>query len=301
MTVCMHTTPPPETFPGKIHQHWRDTLAAKGFHLCRRVNDRLHLEIRCHKCGKTHLSRVFTVMNHQPVCPHCIEAHLRRDAQAAGLVWHGRCPDNRHYCYYIAKCGHKLRRQHELIKRAARGECSVRCEICHTRKEEREATVRGWELIGPDPEGAANYRLYRHLSCGHVQRIARANMQSNRHVCGGCGDGWANAPSSLYLARLHLENGARLIKLGHSRDPHSRLHWQLLQGTRTEGEIVFTVPVATGREAQSRERTLHAQLRTRWPEGVAPRHLFAGSINVGSEVYFGELEHEITRLLIQHR
>lgn len=177
-----------QTFPLTIHAHWHDTAANKGFDILQRIRDRYHLLLRCRTCGATHMSKVFVVMNNQPICPHCIEHRWQADAKAAGLKWVGRDPKSRHHGFYIADCGHRLRRQFELIKRAAAGICDVRCETCHTRKEQEEASAQGWTLIGADPDGDPNYRLYRHLKCGHTQRVARVNMQTGRFGCGKCGD-----------------------------------------------------------------------------------------------------------------
>src|SRR5690606_11284166 len=150
-----------------------------------RIIDRLHLALRCRHCGASQKTRLFTVMSSQPLCPACLMADWREDADAAGLVFLRRDLAHRHYAHYRAPCGHEVRRQMGLVKRIAAGDVSWRCEACHAETEAAEAEARGWVLTGGDPSGNPNYRNYRH-GCGHEQRIARGNMQSGRFSCGGC-------------------------------------------------------------------------------------------------------------------
>lgn len=138
-----------EHFPQTVHSHWHAAAEAKGFGILQRVKDRYHLLLSCKACGATHMSKIFVVMNSQPQCPHCIQDRWQADAEAAGLQWAGRDPQSRHHGFYIADCRHRLRRQFELIKRAAAGTCDVRCELCQQQKEQEEAEAQGWELIGP--------------------------------------------------------------------------------------------------------------------------------------------------------
>ncbi|EDZ45742.1 hypothetical protein RBY4I_952 [Rhodobacterales bacterium Y4I] len=286
-----------QTFPLTIHAHWRDAAANKGFGILKRIRDRYHLLLACRACGATHVSKLFVVMNNQPLCPHCIEERWRDDAAAAELQWAGRDPESRHHGFYIADCGHRLRRQLELVKRAAKGVCDVRCKLCHSWKEQEEAAAQGWTLIGADPEGDPNYRKYRHPSCGHVQRIARANMQTGRFGCGGCGENWPAAPSHLYAMQFKLPNGAQLVKLGFSRNPDSRLRHQLLKHRSVEAQILKTVPMASGQLALQTEKRLHARLKDAFPNSIAPPDLYSGSINVRSEIYFPEVTRELLRML----
>lgn len=286
-----------QTFPLTIHAHWRDAAASKGFEILKRIRDRYHLLLRCRNCGATHMSKVLVVMNNRPICPHCIEHRWQADAKAAGLKWAGRDPKSRHHGFYIADCGHRLRRQFELVKRAAEGICDLRCEFCHSRKEQEEAAAQRWELIGPDPNRNQNYRLYRHQTCGHEQRIARVNMQTGRFGCGNCGDDWPAAPSYLYAMQFKLPNGAQLVKLGFSRNPDSRLRHQLMKDHSVDAQILKTVRMASGQLALQTEKRLHARLKATFPESIAPPDLYAGSINVRSEIYFADVTAEIVRML----
>lgn len=288
---------PPVALDMPIHAHWAAMAQPKGFTITERVDDRCHLLLRCEACGATHRTKLFVLMNNQPTCPHCIETSWKEDAAAASLVWLGRDPEDRHYGFYEAPCGHKLRRQFELIKRIADGECSHRCEICHDTKEKKEAEERGWQLLGPDATGKASYRLYRHIACGQVQRIARGNMQTGRFGCGKCGEDWPAAASFLYLMQFNLSTGAKLVKLGYSNDPESRLRHQLLQGSDAEGHLLTVVPMATGQDALRVEKRLHAQLTSLHREAVAPNDLYRGHIKVQSEVYFAEVTRPIQRML----
>ncbi|WP_241477424.1 GIY-YIG nuclease family protein [Leisingera sp. ANG-S5] len=244
-----------------------------------------------------HASKIFVLMNSQPQCPHCIEARWQADAAAAGLKWAGRDPEDRHYGHYIAPCGHNLRRQFEMVKRAAEGLCSVRCEICHADKEQAEAEERGWHLIGEDTGGNQNYRLYRHASCGHEQRIARANMQTSRFACGQCGEDWPAAPSYLYAMQFRLASGLRLVKLGFSRNPDSRLRHQLLKHRDLDAKILKTVPMATGQLALQAEKRLHAKLQAGFSDQVAPPELYSDALRVRSEVYFADAAQVIFAML----
>ena len=293
-----HTsTATPAAFPLTIHPHWRAAAEAKGFGILQRVKDRYHLLLSCHTCRRTHASKIFVLMNSQPQCPHCIQDRWRDDAAAAGLNWVGRDPEDRHYGHYIAPCGHNLRRQFEMVKRAAEGLCSVRCEICHADKEQAEAEERGWHLIGEDTGGNQNYRLYRHASCGHEQRIARANMQTSRFACGQCGEDWPAAPSYLYAMQFRLASGLRLVKLGFSRNPDSRLRHQLLKHRDLDAKILKTVPMATGQLALQAEKRLHAKLQAGFSDQVAPPELYSDALRVRSEVYFADAAQVIFAML----
>ncbi|KIC31486.1 hypothetical protein [Leisingera caerulea] len=286
-----------EHFPQTVHPHWRAAANAKGFKIVQRIKDRYHLLLACQSCGLAHASKIFVLMNSQPQCPHCIEARWQADAAAAGLKWAGRDPEDRHYGHYIAPCGHNLRRQFEMVKRAAEGLCSVRCEICHADKEQAEAEERGWHLIGEDTGGNQNYRLYRHASCGHEQRIARANMQTSRFACGQCGEDWPAAPSYLYAMQFRLASGLRLVKLGFSRNPDSRLRHQLLKHRDLDAKILKTVPMATGQLALQAEKRLHAKLQAGFSDQVAPPELYSDALRVRSEVYFADAAQVIFAML----
>lgn len=286
-----------EHFPQTVHPHWRAAASAKGFKIVQRIKDRYHLLLACQSCGLAHASKIFVLMNSQPQCPHCIQDRWQADAEAAGLQWAGRDPQSRHHGFYIADCGHRLRRQFELIKRIASGTCSHRCEICQRKKEEEEAAAQSWYLIGPDQDGPANYRLYRHASCGHVQRIARANMQTGRFQCSNCSEGWSSAPSFLYAMQLKLAKGAKLIKLGYSRDPVSRLYHQLLKTKETEAQVLRTVPISSGHTAVQIEKGLHARLKAEHPGSIAPPDLYAEELSVKSEVYFADAAQVIFAML----
>ncbi|MCV6825401.1 MULTISPECIES: GIY-YIG nuclease family protein [Halocynthiibacter] len=304
-SATLSSTPPatpPATLstpgiPQAIHARWQEAAKAKGFDILARVKDRFHLSIRCTACHRAHDTRINVVRDHQPLCPHCIEDRWRADAKAVGLVWEGRDPEDPLAAFYTAPCGHRLRRQFELIKRVKAGTCSYRCEICHKAKEEAEAEARGWTLLGPDPEGNPNYRLYEHKDCGHQQRIARANMQSGRFTCASCDAGWASEPSFIYAMRFVLPDGTRLAKLGFSRDPQSRLTYQLKRSPDLVASVLLTVPFATGHDALCQEKALHTALKARHPDAVVPAATYAPWINVRSEIYNGALEPEILKVL----
>lgn len=285
------------TFPQTLQSNWIAAAQAKGFDLVCRVQDRYHLLLRCQACGAEHASRINVVRDHQPLCPHCIEARWRADAEAAGLTWLGRDPESRHHGLYQAECGHEARRQFEFVKRVAAGTTDLRCETCHQAAEKAEAEARGWELIGVDPEGDPNYRLYRHQACAHQQRIARANMQSGRFTCSVCGEGWAAAPSFLYAMQFKLPAGAKLVKLGFSRDPKSRLHYQLKRRPDLEAQILRTVAMQSGHSALCTEKRLHAQLKAQHPDLIIPPERYQDWLRVRSEIYCAQLTANVLALL----
>ncbi|MCX7568068.1 GIY-YIG nuclease family protein [Sulfitobacter sp. F26169L] len=274
---------------GAIKPGWLHEAQKKGFTLVARVVDRMHLAVQCHLCGHLSVTRLFTLMSAQPLCPQCIEQAWRTDAAQAGLEFIGRDPDHRHYGIYKMSCGHEVRRQFALIKRVALAATGLRCETCHAKTEAREAHARGWELLGPDPQGDLNYRKYRHTDCGHVQRIARANMQSGRFGCGGCGVDWPAAPSFLYAMHFTLENGREIVKAGFSRDPQSRLHHQLKRDPSMPCTLLHMVAVPTGQDAIRLEKRLHADLKHAHPASVIDPAVYSKQIRVASEIYDGAL------------
>ena len=186
----------------------------------------------------------------------------------------------------------------KLIKRVVDGATGVRCEVCHRAREEAEARARGWRFVGPDPDGEPNYRLYVHEDgCGAVQRIARANMQTGRFACGTCGDVWSAEPSTLYLMRFSHPGRRPILKLGMSRDPDSRMRYQLGLPDHMEARILRIVPMETGRAALIAEKRLHGELRRDYPEAVVPPEEFSDYLRVVSEIYDASLEPVILEML----
>ena len=281
---------------GTLLPHWIETAHSKGFDIVARVVDRLHLALRCQQCGEINKVRLFTLMNSQPNCSACIEQAWASDAQAAGLEFLSRDPKSRHHGNYRASCGHKFRRQFELIKRVAAEKTNLRCATCHAASEVAEAKAQGWDLIGPDPEGDPNYRQYRHADCGHEQRVARANMQTGRFGCGNCGEDWVAAPSFLYAMSFTLANGRELVKLGFSRNPDSRLRHQLQCDAAMPCAILREVPIKTGQEAIRLEKGLHTKLRQTHCDCLVDPAIYRGQIRVKSEIYDARL----TQTILDH-
>ena len=287
---------PPGTYDAPIPDAWHVIADAKGYDIVGRIKDRYHLLLKCRFCGGEQECKVFTLRTAQPLCRACQEAAYRGTAEEAGLTLLHRDRDNRHYAFYRAECGHTVRRQFELVGRAAAGTTQVRCETCLTARETSEAEAQGWTLLGRDPEKDPNYRLYEH-ACGHEQRIARANMHSGRCACSVCGDGWWAEPSWLYLMRLDLPGIGRVVKLGHSRDPELRMRFQLGLAPDGRHELIRTVAMPTGREALLAEKAMHARLRAELPEHVVPPEELSGLIRVVSEIYHALAEPRISSLL----
>lgn len=280
--------------------HWREMARQKGFELFARVKDKDHLALKCHKCGEHTLVKVFNLRTAQPQCHPCRDAGLSRLAQKAGTTMIRRCPKNTQYLWLQLPCGHKARRQTEMVARVARGEVKFLCKTCLMEREVDEARERGWERLGRDPDGNPNYRLYRHC-CGHRQRVTRRNMQTGRFTCGGCALAWTAAPSALYLLRITLPDARVLMKLGMSRDPVSRMRYQLPRHHDVQLELLDTVDMASGSEAQVLEKGLHTRLKARYPQHVVPREIFEAHLKVTSEIYAPELEPHLRRILKRAR
>ena len=275
-----------QQYAGPILPHWEAAAQARGVTIVARVVDRLHVALRCDTCGGLWVSRVSVVLGYQPLCPHCIDDARLNSAARADVDFQRRDPADRHYAYYLASCGHEVRRQIHRVAKVASGPQSLRCETCLAERDAKVATRRGWELIGPDPHGNANYRIYRHHACGHEQAIARINMLTGRVTCHGCGVSWLKAPNAVYLMGITLPGGTDVIKLGHSRDPASRLDHQLLAAPDVQGIVRRVVPMPSGLDAQRAERRLHAIVRHTLPIAVVPRDLYEGYLRVKSEIYY---------------
>ena len=281
-----HQTP---VFPGPIHTHWQATAAAKGFDLIARIRDRHHLQLRCRTCGGGVTAKLFTLMRHQPLCPHCLAARRSAVATAAGVTFLSPDPDRRGYGRFRAPCDHVLARQFELIERVAKGQTGLRCETCHAEREASEARRFGWERLGHCPSGRPNYRLYRH-HCGHVQRIAQANMLWGQCDCAGCGRGWNAKPSFLYLFRICLpattDRSARhYLKLGYSAHPVKRHRHQLGLAKDAQVEVLRVLAMASGHLACGAEQAAHRRLTSAHPKAVVPAPELAGAMNVVREIY----------------
>lgn len=282
--------------PGKVHTHWIAAAEAKGFRIVARVKDKDNLALECAVCGNIHVKRHSVLLKCQPDCPNCIEARWRNTAELAGLEMLRRDPDHRHYAFYRAECGHEIRRQFTFIERMARGETDARCEICHHAREQEEAIQKGWELIGRDPKGDAQCRIYRHTEgCGTEARIFRNNMQTGRFTCPGCGENWSTGPSYLYAMKFALETGTEAVKVGFSRNPESRLKYQLHRNPDLPRELLIKVPMRSGRHAQRVEKRLHKWLATEFPDDLVPAEEFTDLLKVKSELYRAGLEETILR------
>lgn len=282
--------------PGQIHKRWSDAAESKGYRVVARVRDKNSLALECKTCGGLHVSRYYVLLNFQPGCPHCIEARWRETAKDAGVEFLRRDPKHRHYAFYRAECGHEIRRQFTFIERMARAEVEARCEICHHAREQEEAIQKGWELIGRDPKGDAQCRIYRHAEgCGTEARIFRNNMQTGRFTCPGCGENWSTGPSYLYAMKFALETGTEAVKVGFSRNPESRLKYQLHRNPDLPRELLLKVPMRSGRHAQRVEKRLHKWLATEFPDDLVPSEEFTDLLKVKSELYRAGLEATILR------
>jgi len=272
-------------YPRRVPASWHDFAREKGFRIHARVRDRLHVALECTTCGGLTAHKSYTLRTAQPRCGACAEAGLSDAARAAGLIFLRR--DGRHHKYslYRAGCGHVVRRQFEFVERVATKRTDLRCERCLRAREQNEASLQGWTRLGRDPKGNPNYRVYRH-SCGHSQRVARVNMAWGQVKCAGCGGAWNAQNSFIYLLRIEVQKiGLHILKLGFSRTPVKRHRHQLGLPRSARVELVRALPMATGHEACAQESAAHATLRRHHPDAVVPPEVYAGILNVRSEVY----------------
>jgi transcription elongation factor Elf1 len=286
------------TYDQPIPETWARLATEKGFRITRRVHDRYHIALECLRCGAETIQKAFNLRTAMPRCGECVETRLHNMAKAAGLHFKGRCEDNHQYGLYDAPCGHQVRRQFGFVERIARGEVAARCDTCLAERHDREAAVWDWALVGPDPDGHANYRLYRHKTCGHEQRHAQVNMAWGQIDCASCGTTWAARPSYIYLLSITIkQSGLQFLKLGHSKHPEKRFRHQLGLAKTTQVDVLRVVAMPNGNTACSAEKRTHAELRRRIPEAVLPLERFAGHINVISEIYAPAAEGVIQALL----
>ena len=274
---------------------WHAAAERHGYRILGRVIDRLHLAIGCLTCNGTFRCRVSVLIHHRPICPHCRERTRRATAGNAGVIYLG-ASDDPHYGRFRLACGHDARRQYALIDRVAQGKTGLRCHTCKTAQDVEAARRVGWELLGPDPDGRLGYRLYKH-GCGQIQSVARANLMTRRFTCGKCSLAWSARQSSVYVVRFRLPDGLRVIKLGHSGDPISRIRFQLARHPEIEADLLRNVPFRTGREAMIRERSLHRDIRRKYSGAVLPVEAFQPALRVRSEVYAAWAEPAILRMV----
>lgn len=277
-----------------IPEHWHDWATAKGYEIVERVIDKNHLLLRCCACGGRMISKIFVLRTGTPRCPHCLKDRRKRLCLDAGVTF---IEANGSHDFRIRLCcGHETSRQHSFLERVKAGETEIRCEECLKARLEAEAGARGWMLLGADPKDVRDYRLYRH-ECGHTQRIAVVNMQTGRFTCHACSDAWTNDPSFIYLMRFILRSGRIAVKAGFSRNPQSRLRFQLVTDLEQDAELLRVIPVPTGHQAICYEKRLHVNLRKLFPDAVLARAEFEGEVRVLSELYCGSIEPELNALL----
>lgn len=297
--IISPSTPPLATLPndpdalpvfaGPIHAAWQASARTKGFEIVARVRDRYHLRLRCQACGGDMVSKLYVVTNNRPLCPQCLAARRQATAKAANVIFLGQDPDHPVYGFFRAECGHTLRRQFEIVERAARGTTGLRCETCLIRREEAEARRLDWQRVGNDTGRSGYYRLYRH-HCGHLQSIAPVNMMWGQCDCAGCGQSWTSRPSFIYLFDIRLPEGAgrpayHYLKLGYSAHPDKRHRHQLGLPTNAEVDVLRLLPMWTGHAACAAETAAHGRLTRAHPGAVVPAEEFEGVINVTREIY----------------
>ena len=287
-----------------VPERWVSFARDKGFRIHARIRDRYHVALDCDTCAGLTARKAFTLQSARPRCGACAEADLANAARAAGLTFLRRDFRDHHYGLYRAACGHVVRRQFEFVERVAAKQTDVRCERCLRAREQDEAARHGWERLGRDPQGNVNYRMYRH-KCGHSQRVARVNMAWDQVKCAACGGAWNSCPSFIYLARIEMTSRRiHLLKLGFSKTPVKRLKHQLGLPRSAKVDLVRVLPMASGHVARAEEAAIHSILRRRHPDAVVSPEVYAGILNVASEVYeafaFDLIMHHLDRIEAAH-
>lgn len=291
-------------YPQPVKPAWRLLADRRGFRVDRRVRDRYHLALECLECGAHTAVKLANLRDAAVRCGGCADRDRVRTAQEAGLAFLRRDPDNRSYGYFLAPCGHEVRRQFELIRRVRDGKTGIRCATCLVARERDEARTHGWERVGPDPDGNQNYRLYRH-PCGHAQRIARINMRYGQCDCARCGESWSSKPSVIYLARISLPGLAGdVVKFGYSATPDKRFKHQLGLPKTARVRFLRRLAMPSGHAACAAEKAANARLARAHPDLVVPHRIYAGLVNVRSEIYWPGLlpviHAEMDRIARQH-
>lgn len=268
---------------------WAELAAHRGFRIDRRVRDRYHLALECLSCGAQTAVKIAALRDAAVRCGGCAADARARAAQDADLTLLRRDPVARHYGYFRAPCGHTVRRQFELVRRVRDGKTGLRCAVCRVMREQYEARANGWYRIGPDTAGNASYRLYQH-PCGHVQRIARVNMQHGQCDCARCGESWSSKPSVIYLARISLPGlEGDVVKFGYSANPRKRFKHQLGLPTSAGVRFLRLLEMPSGHAACAAEKGANARLARDFPDLVVPQAIYHGLINVRSEIYWPTL------------
>jgi len=289
-------------YPGKIPPQWQAMAQHKGFRIDRRIRDKDHLVLECLVCEGHTAHHVYNLREAQPACAACQKSRRHSHARKVGFQLLRRDDTHRHNYHYLLPCGHVRvlqRGQVEKLQRegAKPGRLGHHCPTCHAQKEQSIAARWGWTLLGRDPEENPNYRLLAHDICGHHQRVATANMETGRFNCGKCGEGWVSAPSFLYMMRFRVPGFGHFVKLGYSRNPDSRLRYQLDLRSDVEAELIDKIEMPSGQVALRIERRLHRTLKTDYPTAVVSTTNLANWINVTSEVYIADLEPVIQQIL----
>lgn len=289
-------------YPRPAEAEWHDFAAQKGFRIVHRVKDRFHLVLECTSCTAHTVHRVFTLRTAQPKCGGCQQNHRLEQAKIAGFELLNRDENNHKYAYYRLPCGHvrhlQIGRADKLAREGTADDADgYHCPICHLARQKSMAAEWGWERAGPDPKGKPNYLLLQHSPCGHRQRVATGNLTTGRFNCGGCGDAWSASPSVLYLMRFRVPKVGRIVKLGYSRNPKSRMRHQLNLRADVKAEIIDEIHMPSGQAALQVEKSLHKILMETYPDHVVARDKLKSWINVTSEIYAAELEPKIRRLL----
>lgn len=278
-------------------ESWHQLARERGYtYFGRDPRKRGNVYLRCSACTNLMYVHTHVLRTAQPECTACWLSDMAREAAAAGLEFVERHPTDSHRGIYRARCGHLLDRQRGFIQRVGLGEVDVRCSECFEGSIAAIACDQGWELVGLSEQGNSEYRKFRH-QCGHEQDIAIGNLRTQRFACNGCGGSWAAEASFLYVCRFDLpKSRGSFVKLGMSKNPTSRLRYQMGIAGDIHAQILQEISMESGSTALRAEKRLHALLKAELPQCVVPASEL-NWIGVRSEVYRIEALPRIEALL----
>jgi len=128
-------------------------------------------------CGHKKECATSSMRNSLPICPTCINAKLKKEAEARGCELLGAGSNYQRRTYRLP-CGH----EREVATGAMR-KGNFRCETCFQNKLEKEAEAQNCKLLGGGKN--CNLRTYR-LPCGHELEVATSAIRKGEFGCQTC-------------------------------------------------------------------------------------------------------------------
>lgn len=200
-------------------------------------------------CGHKQDVRLDQVANGQIKCNTCFNARLTSEAASAGFTLLNVYASKPHCSLYECNvCG-----QSAEFARSNMRVSSIRCSKCLYNSRVDVANSAGVEFIGVSTTRKKHYRFL--LPCGH-EKEHTINYVKQKHIpCAVCGDtSWVHS-SFVYLLMITDINGFSWLKIGHTRNVHSRIkQYGLAKGT--EVGVLSTVECDTRTTAIKLEKEI---------------------------------------------